>query len=88
MQPPGSFPGISNLATAPTSKPMINVARIELIIEVDLEEGIQAGQLRKFAAYNSITCAEWMSALARISASSSGLGAVSRFKTVSALPPA
>jgi hypothetical protein len=38
--------------------------------------------------YNSITCAEWMSSLARIAVSTFSLGAVSRFKTVSAVPPA
>ena len=34
MQPPGSRPGVRNLAIAPTIRPMISVQRIALIIPI------------------------------------------------------
>ena len=71
---------------APKRNALINLLRGNVIREVSnsLPEEIDL----LVYAWSSITCAEWMSSLARISSSNASSGTVSRFNTVSAVPPA
>ena len=88
-QPPGSRPGINNFAIAPTTKPITSVPRIVAINSIGLcKIDSTATGRNPFPDYSWITCALRMSSLLPISLSSSSPGAVSRFKTVSAVPPA
>src|SRR5437667_1460671 len=88
-QPPGSGPGIRNFAIAPTINPITSVPRIAVNIISSPLDLFACWQVPAALVYgSSISCAERISSLSRILFSNFSSGALSRFSTVSAVPPA